>query len=573
MQKEIILEKIKQVPNKPGVYLWKDIDENVIYVGKAINLRKRLHQYLEGSLNSYKTAKMVDLIRDFEIYVVRNNKEALVLEKQLIEKYNPEFNILLLDDKRYPYLKIELNNDKLEINLIRKIKKPENENLFYFGPFPNGYGSTLILKLLEREAFYEKGLPIKNSNRNFWKSQFLKIKEILKFNNKEYLKKLKEKMHEASENLQFEVAKDIRDSLNFLNKLNEEQIVELKNLKNIDVFTYQVDNEFLYITILFYRYGILINKDNQIINLKLSLNDVLENFLIEYYKNKIIPDEFVVSKNFLELNLQLPFSTKLISPKIGIYKKILEIAELNMTNFYSSKAEEAKQKLLLAEKKERILSDFLNLPNIKNVLLFDNSNFANFNPIGVAVLYTNGQKNKNYYRKFNHSLINEREADVEYMYQTAYKYFTSEKENLIPDLIIADGGLPQIHEIKKVLKELKLNIPVIGLVKDNYHRTRTLIDLNEKEVNILKNREIFNFLSEMQIEVDRFAKEHLRKRNKIVSLEGKLLSIDGLGEKTEKKLLNHFGTYNNIYNASLEALEKVVSKRLAKKIYEKEYTK
>ncbi|WP_027120812.1 GIY-YIG nuclease family protein [Mycoplasmopsis lipofaciens] len=568
-QKELI-EKVKNVSSNSGIYLWKDSLGNVIYVGKAKNLKKRMIQYFEGSLNSYKTSKLVNEIADFEIFICRNNKEALLLEKHYIEKFNPEYNILLLDDKRYPYLKIELKRNSLDIALSRKVKKWKNNNVFYFGPFPNGYGASIVLKLIQREAYFKDGLKIQNSDYNFWKMQFLKIKNILSFQKTNYLQELKNKMLTAADNMQFEIALDLKKSIDYLTKLKEDQIVELQKLKNLDVLVYKVVDNIVYITILFYRSGMLINKDNQNIEINFELKETLSIFLEKYYSNKILPEELLVDKEFI--NLEINNNFKLLNPKIGAYKKALDIAKLNLEDYVVNKHHSILNNLQHSKKMMTKLSTILKIENIESIIMFDNSNVNNYNPVGVAVVYLKGQKHKELYKKFNLTADKTRLADVEYMKQSVTRYFTNESTRKNFDLIIVDGGIAQVHEVKNIIKNLKLNIKTIGLVKDEYHKTKSLIDLWENNINI-EDKELLNFLAEIQIEVDRFAKSHLRKRQRITSMEGKLQQIKGLGIVMENKLLAHFKNYNAIYNATLEELNKIVPKKIAEQIFEKKYLK
>ncbi|TQC54193.1 excinuclease ABC subunit C [Mycoplasmopsis mucosicanis] len=566
-----IKEKLKTVPKLPGVYLWKDAENTVIYVGKAKNLNRRMNQYLEGSINSYKTHAMVQKISDFEIFIVRNDKEALLLEKQFIEKYNPEFNILLLDDRRYPYIKVELKNGKLDILIVRKITKKESSSIFYFGPFPQGYGAGVILKLLQREAFFENGLKISNTDIEFWKQKFQHIKNIITFQ-KKYIQELRQKMLQASNKLQFEIALDIKNSLQYLEKISQEQIIELKNFQNIDVFAFKIIENKMHLTVLFYRHGNLIGNDNLSIDLYIDEYETLLNLFNAYYLNTIKPDAIILDNNLEHYNFQNATDFKFIFPKSGNYEKIMQLAYLNLEQYCSKniahiKSIEEKNFTLTKE-----LSKYTNGKLCSKIIAFDNSNYANTLPVGVAVAYVNGLKNKHYYRKFNHFSIESRHSDVEYMRQSALKYFTNLEKNLTPDLIIADGGLAQVHEVKRVLKELNLNFSVIGLIKDNYHRTSKIVDVNEK-TSIIKPQNLKNFLAAIQIEVDRFAKSHYHNHKKISSLEGKLQRIKGLGEKYEQKLLQYFKTYTNIYNASFDQLCLVVPKNIAKKIFDKEYLK
>ncbi|WP_029513596.1 excinuclease ABC subunit UvrC [Mycoplasmopsis primatum] len=570
MNRNEIIEKLKTVSTLAGIYLWKDEQQNILYVGKAKNLRKRMNQYFDGAINSYKTSKLVSLIADFETIICKSNKEALLLEKSLIDKYNPEFNILLLDDRKYPYLKVQLLKDGINISLSRKVLKDESENIFFYGPFPIGYGSVPILKLLQHEALFENGLKIKNNDPLFWKKQFNNIKNILSFKNNNYLSELENRMIKAANNEQFELAMFLRDGLMYLKKLRETQIVELNQYKNIDVFVFKTEKNTIFSTILFYRYGALINKINLTIPISVSINDSLAFFFEEFYKDNIVPNFFLIENETLFRSLDLPDSYIFVEPKKGTNKKILDLALLNLNDFYNKEHINYSDRLEKAQKMLDELNHHLNLQSLKNIVLFDNSNLNNTNPVGVAVVYTNGIKNKSLYRKFNHSLDIDRHSDVEYMKQSINKFFNSERNNKNIDLIIVDGGLAQINEAKKALLILGIKIPVIGLVKDENHRTKSLIDLNLNEIQI-NNLDLYNFLSEMQIEVDRFAKKHHTNRQKISSLEGKLRNIKGLGPKMEQKLLAYFKNYANIYDASIEELQKIVPINIATKINKKEY--
>lgn len=570
MDKNEIILKLKNTSTSPGVYLWKDAKQNVLYVGKAKNLRKRLLQYFDGAINSYKTSKLMSLVADFEVYICKTNKEALLLEKAMVDRFNPEFNILLLDDRKYPYLKVQLLKDSLLITLSRKANAKDTKNTFYYGPFPSGYGAKPILKLLQHEALYENGLLIKNKDSNFWVNQFTKIKEILSFKNNNYLNDLTNKMHTAANNMQFELALFLRDGLTYLKKLKESQIIELSQYKNIDVFAYKTDEKLIYATVLFYRYGILINKVNLTIPLGISIDESIRVFFEQFYADKILPDNFIVQEEILKYDLNLSSDYKFISPKIGTNKKVLDLALLNLNDYYEKEHLIMQNQLEKADSMLSSLNKYLNLPKLKNIVIFDNSNVNNINPVGVAIVYTNGIKNKSLYRKFNLEALSYRSADVDYIRQSITKFFSSDKNSKDFDLIITDGGLQQVNEAKKTLKFLGLNIPVIGLVKNEHHKTRALIDLNLNEIYV-NDLELHNYLAQIQIEVDRFAKSHFRNRQKISSLEGKLRNIKGLGHNMEQKLLNHFKSYAKIYDASVEELAKIVPFNVAKSIKNKDY--
>ncbi|CAC13329.1 EXCINUCLEASE ABC SUBUNIT C [Mycoplasmopsis pulmonis] len=557
------IRKLDSVPKKPGVYFWKDQFNSILYIGKANNLNDRMKQYFKGSLNSYKTHALVEKIANFEIIIVQNPKEALILERNLIRKHKPYYNILLSDDKRFSYIKIFLNKDGLEISIARRVYK-NSQNTLYYGPFPTGHGSSIILKLLQREALYENGIFIENKDSVFWKQRFEKIKDILSFKNNLYLNQIKEKMLIAAQNYQFEVANNLKLSHEYLMKLKESQIAELKKILNIDVISIIEKNGLLFSTIFFYKYGVLLNKVDHIIEIKISFEASVEEFINEFYKNKIAPNLLILDKSFLKFNLELNFETKVLYPKKGIYKKLIDLVNENtLTNIN----EKEKVHLLKIEKTKNNLDKLSNLINVKNlhrIVMMDNSHFANFHPISVVVSYIDGIKNTNEYRKFNLDVNHDRKADIEYFKEGFLKYINS-KSFIVPDLFIVDGSFAQLHEVKKQMKKANLTFPIIALVKDDFHRTKKLIDTNEKE-HLLEDKEVKNFLSMIQNEVDQFAKKHHYNRRDKSSLEGSLLNIKGLGPKMEKKLISHFETYSNIYNASEKELAKVIPLNIAKKI-------
>ncbi|MEA4115590.1 GIY-YIG nuclease family protein [Mycoplasma sp. 744] len=565
--------KLNNVKNLPGVYLWKNKNDDVIYVGKAKKLQNRMKQYFEGSINSFKTNKMVNDISDYQIFIVSNDKEALLLERKLIERYKPEYNILLQDDKYYPYIEISYKNTEIKISRLNKHKIQKKPNSLYLGPFPNGYGASKILKLIEREAFYTNGLKIENNDPLFWKQKFLNLKKILNFSNEDYLKKLKQEMHSAAEKWNFEIAKDLKESIEYLEKLKEKQVIELKNQKDLDVISYKVVDDLIFLNILFYRHGILMDSDRIVLKSNLNVKFFFEEFLDHYYFNKLVPDLILVDKELLNLDLDIDLNIyKLTSDNTKIYKQLLNLAYLNLNVFIEKELLNYKFKINKTINNLKSFSELIGLENLKDIVLFDNSNLNNSNPIGVAIVYTNGVKNKSGYRKFNHGLNLTRKADVEYMELTAEKYFSNLEKNIFPSLIIVDGGMAQLNSVKKIMKKHNLNLKIIALVKDDNHKTKGLIDLNENLILINSiDSNLRNFLSEMQLEVDRFAKEHLRNRLRIISTQGKLQTIKGLGPKMETNLLNYFHNYANIFNAPYEELIKVVPKNIAKKIFDKDY--
>lgn len=543
---------LSNVPKKPGVYLWKNKFGNIIYVGKAKNLNSRMKQYFKGMLNSYKTAKLVQLITDFEYLITTNEREALILERNLIEKHLPEFNIKLTDDKRYPYVQVSLK-EKLEIKLIYRIKSVNQKKSLIYGPFPDGFGARKMVNMLNRIAVFKNGLPNKNTSYEFWKNQYDYVKKLLTSSTGNFIKELNKKMNHAAENQQYEIAKEIKETILALNFYKENQGVELLNKKDIDVIGVIEKDGYLSISMLFYRQGMLLSTNNKIIEILESKKESLRQFISQYYLHNFVPTE-IYSNEIFETEIPLH------KPQKGNFKKILSIAISNANDNIDLKLKEFIRKEELTIGAVYKLKKLLNLKNLQHILMIDNSNTNNTNPVSAIVSYRNGIKQFSEYRKYNVE-VKERAADVDYMKQGIIKYFKN--SNKYPDLFILDGGKAQFNEIKKLMPDL----PIIALVKDEKHTTRAIINLQGQEIKINDNI-LFNFLKGIQQEVDRYAKS-AHKKKRMTTLEGILSSVDGIGPTTEKKLLNHFKTYSAIYNANFEQLSKVVSEKIAKNILER----
>ncbi|WP_406613633.1 GIY-YIG nuclease family protein [Mycoplasma corogypsi] len=570
MTNEQLLTKLKNVPKQPGVYLWKNAQNEVIYVGKSKNLFHRMHQYFEGSINSYKTTKMVSQICDFDIFVVKSDKEAYILERNYIETYNPKYNLQLLDDKRYPYLNISFNNN-LYIKSTFRITKSTPNN-FYFGPFTRRSNLRELVHILQRLFLYKNGLPILNETPEFWKNKFEAVIETLKLKNSDILKQIHQKMLDASDNLNFELALEYKKALNVLNELKERQISELTNFKNIDVFSFKEKDNYLFILIVVYRFGVQISHFSFDLQLVDNLIHTIDSFIEQYYEFNEIPDTIVLNSEFQGNDFNSLFANKIVYPKIGILKQlIMQADQNNIINQSLIDQYKLKEELNVAfwDEMRSIFGE--NVYN-QTIYLFDNSTINNQIPSGVAVAYRQGKEAKSLYRKFNHTQYFEKlkgQGDVQLMYLTATRFFYSDKNILSDgDIIICDGGFAQIQQVLYALKENQIStkIQVFGLVKDDKHRTRKLVNKGGIEINVSKL--VFNFLARMQVEVNRFAKSFMRKRHTKSNFSSQLQQIKGIGLSTEQKLLATFETYSNIYNASEEELAKVVGKKVAKNIKE-----
>ncbi|MCK5946024.1 MAG: GIY-YIG nuclease family protein [Mycoplasmataceae bacterium] len=541
------LDDLKQVPNDPGVYFWKDKYNNIIYVGKAKNLNKRMKQYFNGMNNSYKTPKLVKRIASFEYVITSNEKEALVLERNLIEKHTPEYNIILTDDKRYPYIMVSLSK-KVEIKLIYRIKSFRSKKAFFYGPFPTGFGARRMANLVSRLALYDKGILIKDLSPAEWKEKYDFAKDFLSKDSKKLIKELEVMMVEQADKEQFEIAHDIKELLKALRTLNDNQAVELKSNKNIDAISFIEKDGFISISLLYYRRGILLSKNDKIIEITSNRDESVRQFISQYYHINQKPD-LIIS------NLEIETDIEVVIPRQGINKKILEISNKNANDNLDMKLQEFIRKEELTIGAMAKLEKLLGIENIHHIIMIDNSTTNNSMPVSAIVSYRNGIKQKHEYRKFNLEQT-KRKADVEYMKQGITRYFI-EDENKKPDLLIVDGGIAQVNEVKKITPDIN----IIGLVKNEKHLTEALITSDGKRI-IIKDQNLFNFLKGIQIEVDRFAK-YVYSRKRKTTLEGVLATVEGIGPSIEKKLLKEFKTYSAIYNASQEELESVVSKKIA----------
>ncbi len=549
----------KTLSTNCGVYWFKDSNDIILYIGKAKNIKKRIEQYFNGTQNSYKTPILLEKASKLEYQICKNEKEALILEQELIKKNKPYYNILFLDDKKYPYIVIELKNNKLEFK-TRFIYK-NIPNTFYFGPLPPNYGYKIIKNFLIHECLYENGLPIQNNSRLFWKEKFDYAKKILSSSNREIINKLKKQMLYYSNNEQYELAKECYEVIHFLSN-NQNQSITFEENQNFDVLYFHQEEKYLMIMIHYFKNGSFFMQEETILEIKLNLEQTIIEFINQFYLVRNIPD-FIVT-NF-HLNAEdLIINKKIIIPQKGKYYQALENAKNNIDINKKLKLTSYISKSKIIDKVKKFLFDILNL-TINDFIMIDNSSENNQDVVSVIIYYKNFLPHYQNYRKYKINDV-KRKSDVEFIKQGLTKYFSSNEE--IPNLIIVDGAIQQLNEAQKVLESLKIKLPIIGLVKDQYHKTNYIVDKNKNKI-LINDRDVYNFFSKIQIEVDAYAKSFHSKRKLDSSLEGFLTTIKGIGNKTEERLLNHFKNYNNIYNASKEELLKVVSENIATKIMKK----
>ena len=557
---------LEEIPKAAGVYFWKDQKGSILYIGKSKNIYKRINEYLDGALNSYKTKKMMSKAASLDFIVTKNEKEALLLEQELIKKYHPYYNILLLDDKKYPFIVVSLKNHKLEITTRFYYKQTKNS--FYYGPLPTGYGSKVLKNFLIRECLFKDGLPIENNSIEFWKEQFNYAKLILSSSNQFIIKKLKHQLNWAIENEQFEIAKEIHETLTYLDKKNQvKQAIDFGNSENFDVIVFDVVQEYLLIVIHHFVNGIFNLQEEFIIEIKTGLVDeTMIEFINQFYQIRNQVKKIITNQNLEQWKIST--SLNLMRPQKGKYFQALNNALDNLKLNQDLKINTYKNQVEKITKAKIFLDQICN-QEIKNFLMVDNSNFANNDIVSVFIYYKNFQPFYANYRKYYLKTKLKNKSDVFYMEHGLRKYFKQDPDFFDDlDLLIVDGGIAQINVAKQVLKELNLNIPIIGLVKNNQHKTDHLLTSDRKK-NYFNDLDVYNFFSKLQIEVDEFAKNYHREKRLQNSLSRTLVSIDGIGLKTETRLLNHFKTYTNIFNATEAELKKIVSEKISLKIIEK----
>lgn len=566
----------------PGCYLMKNTDGKVIYVGKARKLKNRVSSYFTGAHN-YKTTKLVDHIWDFDYIVTGSEKEALLLEINLIKDYTPEYNIMFMDNTYYPY--IELTDETHpRLKIVRKTKNKKNK---YFGPYPDATAARNTFKLLNKLYPLRKCNHVPDKPCLYYslhqclgpcinevdKSQYDEIrKELISFihgNTKSKIDELTEKMMTASENLQFELAKEYRDLIRSIEYVTAKQNVQFGDYKDRDILGYFIDKGYISIQLFFMREGKLLYHDFNLEPVGEDFEEDLIRFLVTYYQTHPEPYELLIPQDVdLELLTEI-LSCHVLQPQRGDKKSLVEMANKN--------AKEAlEKKFLLKEKTDEKtilpiieLGQKLGIDTPHTIELYDNSNIQGAYAVAGMVVYKDGVPSKKDYRKYKIKTVegpDDYASMKEVIYRRYYRLLMEQKE--MADLIIVDGGLGQIKVAKEVIDSLNLSVHICGLSKDDKHSTAMLLDEDGSQVPIDTKSPLFFLLTRMQDEVHRYAISfHRQVRSK--SLFSSILDeVEGIGEARKKKLLNHFKSVKKMKEASLEELEAVIPKNTAAKLYE-----
>lgn len=573
---EKIEKKLKLLPKMPGCYLMKDKNGKIIYVGKAKNLYNRVHSYFKSE-HTGKTAQLVENIADFETIVTSNEKESFLLEITLIQKHQPYYNIKLKRGTGYPFIKITNERDP-RLLLVNNVKK---DGGYYFGPYPNVYAAEETIRFLQKVyplrhcqgyqgrpcLYYHMGQCLgacfKKVPKEKYDEQIKKIKDFLNGKTNKIVTKLQQEMQQASENMEYERAADLRDQLKYIDATVERQKIIADDNKPRDIINFYAERGWLSIQIFFIRQSRLLKRVKYLLPI-VSDNaiDEFETFVIEFYQqqNVILPKEIILPKQLPESVLETINSILCTNVKLAFRGKKRELIELAGKN--ARLALEEKFRLLELDDSKTIkavdeLSNILNIQTAHHIEAFDHSHEQGTDIVSAMVYFKDGQPDKNNYRKFKLKTVDHADeaASTREVIRRRYSRLLKEEKPL-PDLILMDGGIVQINAAKDVLEnELNLNIPLAGMVKNDKHKTADLISENDDYLNLNPKSNAFYLLQRIQDEVHRFAITfHTQLHNKN-ALSSHLDSIKGVGPKTRNKLLRKYGSMKKISEADINDIK------------------
>ncbi|EJY7261372.1 excinuclease ABC subunit UvrC [Enterococcus faecalis] len=583
---ERIKNKLALLPDQPGCYLMKDKNGTIIYVGKAKILKNRVRSYFRGSHDT-KTERLVSEIDDFEYIVTESNIEALLLEINLIHKNNPKYNIMLKDDKTYPFIKI--TNEKYpRLMITRKVLK---DKALYFGPYPDVNAANETKKLLDRLFPLRKCNPSQKTpclyyhlgqclcpyafdvDPQVYKDMVEEIKGFLSGGHTEIQDRLQEKMAYAAAHMEFEKAAEFRDQIKAIETVMTRQKMTNVDLIDRDVFGYAVDKGWMCVQVFFVRQGKLIERDVSIFPFYDDASETFLTFIGQFYQENehFVPKEVLIPDDIDKESVEALLATKVLQPQRGEKKKLVKLASKNAAVALNEKFD------LIVRKQERTigavekLGNAMNIPAPIRIEAFDNSNIMGTNPVSAMVVFIDGRPAKNEYRKYKIKTV-QGPDDYASMREVIYRRYSRVlKEGLpFPDLILIDGGKGQVDVAKDVLaNQLGVDIPVAGLAKNDKHKTSELLfGPNLEVVPLERNSQEFFLLQRIQDEVHRFAITFHRQLRSKNSFASKLDNIEGLGPKRKKNLLKEFKSLKNITAASVEELRKAgLPETVAKNVY------
>lgn len=578
-------EKIKNIPNLPGSYQYKNKDGIVIYVGKAKDLKKRVSSYFTGSHDA-KTSRLVMNIADIEYIVTSSELDALLLELNLIKKYNPRYNILLTDDKTYPYIEIT-DETHPKVIVTRNLKKKSKA---LFGPYPNVQAARSTVKLLNKIyplrkcdklpkqecLYYHMGqclAPCINVVREEDYSEIIvSIKKFLKGDISDTVKKLEQYMYQASENMEYERALEYKKTIEDVRTTTNNQKINLNDLKDRDIVGFFYNEYLLSIEIFFVRNGKINARHQKLFEYYDDPITTVENYIAQFYQKEPVPKEIFVQQELSTEILTEYLKTKIIKPQKGDKFKLLKLAIVNAEQGLKEKTEVVKRELDRTIHSVEELGTLLNIPFPSRIECFDNSNLFGEDAVSSMVVFINGKPARKEYRKYKVKSMDNKASDFhtmkEVLYRRYYKVLMEDLEQ--PGLLLVDGGLQQVNAAKEILESLQLDIPIAGLVKNDKHNTNHLLTSYLEKIELDKTSNVFHLLTRIQDEAHRFAVTfHKQVRSKGL-FNSQLDNIEGIGDKTKERLLQHYKSVNLMKLATLTELQELgLNQKQASNLIEK----
>lgn len=568
----LIKSKLELLPTSPGCYIHKDKNGTIIYVGKAKNLRNRVRSYFRGSHDT-KTEALVSEIVDFEFIVTESNIEALLLEINLIKENKPKYNIMLKDDKSYPFIKIT-NERYPRLIITRQVKK---DGGLYFGPYPDVGAANEIKRLLDRIFPFRKctNPPSKvcfyyhlgqcmahtvcHKDEAYFKGMEQEVSDFLKGQDDKIIDELKLKMNTAAQNMEFERAAEYRDLIQAIGTLRTKQRVMAKDLQNRDVFGYYVDKGWMCVQVFFVRQGKLIERD---VNLFPYYNDPDEDFLTyvgQFYQEKshLIPNEILIPQDIDEEAVKALVDTKVLKPQRGEKKQLVNLAIKNARVSLEQKFNLLEKSMEKTQGAIENLGKLLQIPTPVRIESFDNSNIMGTSPVSAMVVFVNGKPSKKDYRKYKIKTVVGPDDYASMREVIRRRYSRVMRDGLTPpDLIVIDGGQGQVNIAKQVIQdELGLDIPIAGLQKNDKHQTHELLFGDPLQViELSRTSQEFFLLQRIQDEVHRFAITFHRQLRSKNSFSSQLDGIEGLGPKRKQLLMKHFKSLTKIKEATVDEI-------------------
>ena len=568
----LIKSKLELLPTSPGCYIHKDKNGTIIYVGKAKNLRNRVRSYFRGSHDT-KTEALVSEIVDFEFIVTESNIEALLLEINLIKENKPKYNIMLKDDKSYPFIKIT-NERYPRLIITRQVKK---DGGLYFGPYPDVGAANEIKRLLDRIFPFRKctNPPSKvcfyyhigqcmahtvcHKDESYFKAMSQEVSDFLKGQDDKIINDLKDKMALAAQNMEFERAAEYRDLIQAIGTIRTKQRVMAKDLQNRDVFGYYVDKGWMCVQVFFVRQGKLIERD---VNLFPYYNDPDEDFLTyvgQFYQEKshLVPNEILIPQDIDEEAIKALVDTKVLKPQRGEKKQLVNLAIKNARVSLEQKFNLLEKSVEKTQGAIENLGRLLQIPTPVRIESFDNSNIMGTSPVSAMVVFVNGKPSKKDYRKYKIKTVVGPDDYASMREVIRRRYGRVQRDGLtLPDLIVIDGGQGQVNIAKQVIQEeLGLDIPIAGLQKNDKHQTHELLFGDPLEVvELSRNSQEFFLLQRIQDEVHRFAITFHRQLRSKNSFSSQLDGIEGLGPKRKQNLMKYFKSLTKIKEASVDEI-------------------